>query len=134
MVAQRAGSNKHIFPRTLDSAQNWFTIKLMGASKNPRLRVLDVPPTMPPGGSYAVAAWVALMRVFARMERRVTQLLAEHGLGHPQFEVLLNLAMGEGITQQELAERLLVTKGNVCVVLDKMEDKRWVERREDPVD
>lgn len=98
-----------------------------------RLRVLDAP-LVPPGGSYAVPAWLALMRVFARMERRVNRMLAEHGLGHPQFEILLNLAMGEGITQQELAERLLVTKGNICVVLDKMEEKGWVERRIDAVD
>ena len=38
----------------------------------------------------------------------------------PQFDVLATLWHGEGITQQELAERLLVpTKGNVVGLIDR---------------
>src|SRR5258707_2765648 len=39
-------------------------------------------------------------------------LLEERGLSLPQFDILATLAMGEGITQQELAQRMLVTKGD----------------------
>ncbi|MEA2630842.1 MAG: hypothetical protein QOE66_1061, partial [Chloroflexota bacterium] len=38
---------------------------------------------------------------------------------------------GEGLTQQELASRLLVTKGNICGMIDRTEANGWVERRPD---
>ena len=52
----------------------------------------------------------------------------------PQFDILATLRFSEGVTQQELAERLLVTKGNVCGVLDRLERLNWVQRRSDPED
>ena len=52
----------------------------------------------------------------------------------PQFDVMASLKYGEGLTQQELAERLLVTKGNMCGLLDRLENVGWVERRADVTD
>jgi MarR family transcriptional regulator, organic hydroperoxide resistance regulator len=52
----------------------------------------------------------------------------------PQFDILATLRFSAGVTQQELAERLLVTKGNVCGVLDRLEGLGWVSRRADPQD
>lgn len=82
----------------------------------------------------ALQTWLALMRAYQRMQRELDRLLDAAGLTLPQFDVLANLGMSEGITQQELAERLLVTKGNVCGVLDRMEAAGLVERRPDPKD
>src|SRR4051812_13585997 len=79
-------------------------------------------------------AWVQLARTFYRIQRRVVSTLAAHDVTLPQFDVLATLRFGEGLTQQELAERLLVTKGNVCGVLDRLEALSWVERRPDPKD
>jgi DNA-binding MarR family transcriptional regulator len=79
-------------------------------------------------------AWVQLVRTFYLMQRRVVAVLAEQDVTLPQFDVLATLRFGEGVTQQELAERLLVTKGNVCGLLDRLESVGWVERRPDPED
>ena len=57
-----------------------------------------------------------------------------HGLSIPQFDILATLGFEQGITQQELAERLLVTKGNICGMIDRMEANGWVERKPDPLD
>jgi DNA-binding MarR family transcriptional regulator len=57
-----------------------------------------------------------------------------HGLTLPHFDVLMTLRMSEGISQQELAKRLLVTKGNVCVIAQKLEIEGLIERRSDPTD
>lgn len=78
--------------------------------------------------------WVQLARTFYRIQRRVVSALAAHDVTLPQFDVLATLRFSEGVTQQELAERLLVTKGNVCGVLDRLEALDWVERRPDPKD
>lgn len=78
-----------------------------------------------------VTTW---LRVHNRLERRMGEALGVHGLTMPQFDVLATLWHGEGITQQELAERLLVTKGNVVGLLDRISSAGWVERRPDPED
>ena len=74
------------------------------------------------------------LRFHNRLERRMALALAAHGLTLPQFDVLATLWHGEGITQQELAERLLVTKGNVVGLIDRVSAAGWVERRPDPDD
>jgi MarR family transcriptional regulator, organic hydroperoxide resistance regulator len=74
------------------------------------------------------------LRFHTRMERRMAEALGPHGLTLPQFDVLATLWHGEGITQQELAERLLVTKGNVVGLIDRVSAAGWVERRPDPED
>jgi len=62
------------------------------------------------------AARVALLMsaaVFGAADRLETQMVKEHGLTLPHFEVLLLHAGAakSGISQQDLSERLLVTKG-----------------------
>jgi MarR family transcriptional regulator, organic hydroperoxide resistance regulator len=69
-----------------------------------------------------------------RIEQRLEQALDGHGLSIAQFDILASLGFEEGITQQELAERLLVTKGNICGMIDRMEAGGWVERKPDPED
>lgn len=81
-----------------------------------------------------VRTWVQLVRTFYRVHRRLVSALAAHDITMPQFDLLATLRFSEGVTQQELAERLLVTKGNVCGVLDRLEKLSWVERRPDAND
>jgi MarR family transcriptional regulator, organic hydroperoxide resistance regulator len=78
--------------------------------------------------------WSQMMRTSSRMERRLEQALERHGLSIAQFDILATLGFEQGITQQDLAERLLVTKGNICGMIDRMEVSGWVERRPDPGD
>jgi DNA-binding MarR family transcriptional regulator len=78
--------------------------------------------------------WVELARTFHLVQRRIVATLAGQEMTLPQFDVLATLRFGEGGTQQELAVRLLVTKGNVCGVIDRLERAGWVERRPDPKD
>jgi DNA-binding MarR family transcriptional regulator len=86
------------------------------------------------GEEPSLHTWLSLVRVYNRMQRALDRVLDDAGLTLPQFDVLANLGMSEGITQQELAERLLVTKGNVCGLLDRMESAGLVQRKPDPED
>lgn len=79
-------------------------------------------------------AWVQLVRTFYRVHRRLVSTLAGQDITLPQFDVLATLRFSEGVTQQELAERLLVSKGNVCGVVDRLEALGWVQRRPDAQD
>jgi DNA-binding MarR family transcriptional regulator len=52
-------------------------------------------------------------------------------LSGAQFDVLAHVGASEGMTQQELADSLLVTKGNVCQLLDKLEGRGLISRRQE---
>ena len=102
----------------------------MEPGRKTRLRVLRGHNEGNPGHSAALAM-VRIVRSFTDAHTRVAR---EHDLNLPRLEVLLCLNDGEGISQQELSERLLVTKGNVCMTLQAMEAEGLVERRMDEVD
>jgi DNA-binding MarR family transcriptional regulator len=77
----------------------------------------------------AVLAWMRLARVYQKIDRATADHLRAHELSVAQFDVLAQVGAREGLTQKELAAALLVTKGNVCQLLDKMEARGLVERR-----
>jgi DNA-binding MarR family transcriptional regulator len=81
-----------------------------------------------------VRVLISLVRFNGRLERRMAEALAPHGLTVAQCDVLATLLCGDGITQQELAEWLLVTKGNIVGLIDRVSAAGWVERRTDPED
>jgi DNA-binding MarR family transcriptional regulator len=76
----------------------------------------------------ALLGWMRLMRVYHKVERRSAERLKGRGLSVAQFDVLAHVGAAEGITQQELADSLVVSKGNVCQLLDKMEGRGWISR------
>ena len=78
-----------------------------------------------------VLAWLRLMRVFQKVERASDEHLRAWRLSGAQFDVLAQVGATEGLTQQELADALLVTKGNVCQILDRMEANGLLARRQD---
>jgi DNA-binding MarR family transcriptional regulator len=79
----------------------------------------------------AVLAWLRLARVYQKVERAAAEQLRGAGLSLAQFDALAQISAREGLTQQELADALLVTKGNVCQLLDRMEQAGLLERRQD---
>jgi DNA-binding MarR family transcriptional regulator len=76
-----------------------------------------------------VLAWLRILRVVQKVERDLAGQLKLWGLNNAQFDVLAHVGAVEGITQQELADSLLVTKGNVTQLLDRMESRGLIERR-----
>ena len=72
-----------------------------------------------------------LARVFQKVERDLGERLRGWDLNVAQFDVLARVGVSEGMTQQELADSLLVTKGNVCQLLDRMEGRGWISRRQE---
>ena len=76
-------------------------------------------------------AWLRLLRVGQKIGRVLTDDLRRWDLNMAQFDTLARVGSSEGITQQELAESLLVTKGNVCQMLDRLERRGLLCRRPD---
>jgi DNA-binding MarR family transcriptional regulator len=81
--------------------------------------------------SIPVLAWLRLARVFQKIDRVSSDEFRERNLSVAQFDVLAHVGAMEGQTQNHLAESLLVTKGNVCQLLDRMERSGLLERRQE---
>jgi DNA-binding MarR family transcriptional regulator len=79
----------------------------------------------------SVLAWLRLARVFQKIDRRENDEFRCRNFTAAQFDVLAHVGSAEGLTQQELADSLLVTKGNVCQLLDRMEAGGILQRRQE---
>ena len=64
-----------------------------------------------------------------KVERDLARQLRRWGLSNAQFDVLAQVGASEGLTQQELADHLLVTKGNVAQLVARLEGRGMIERR-----
>ncbi len=78
-----------------------------------------------------VLAWIRLARVFQKISTRSERFFRLHGLNTAYFDILAKVGAAEGITQQELAAALLVTKGNISQLLTKLEEAGLVRRRQE---
>ena len=70
-----------------------------------------------------------MIRLEARMQAAVGEKLRAIGVSIPQCDVLTTLTEQEGVSQQELAKRLYVTKGNISGLIDRLAEADLVERR-----
>src|SRR5215203_649493 len=77
-------------------------------------------------------AWMRLARVYHLVDRATVELAKRFDLTTAQFDVIAQVGAKEGRTQQELADALLVTKGNITQLLDRLEERCLIERRTEP--
>jgi DNA-binding MarR family transcriptional regulator len=90
--------------------------------------------SLPPAGPQVLRTLFRFLRLHQRITLRAAQEYRRIGLSIPQFDLLSTLSEQEGVSQQELAQRLYVTKGNVSGLLDRLESSGLVERRAPPQD
>lgn len=96
------------------------------------LKELGYPVEKPDGASEALygVVWIA-----ARAQRQVGKALKPFGLTPVKLNYLMivkHIGREEGLSQREIARRLLIDAGNVTHVLDDLEKKEWVIRDAGP--
>lgn len=79
---------------------------------------------------YGLLIWYRLSRIYSQSLRASNQHLKAWDLTAAQFDCLVQIGSHEGLTQQQLADKLLVTKGNITQLLSKMEQLGWVTRKQ----
>lgn len=77
---------------------------------------------------YVIADVARLLRTVC--DRRVREL----GLTRAQWLAITRLHRRPGLSQSEVADLLEVEKATACRLLDRLEGKRWIERRPDKKD
>ncbi len=76
----------------------------------------------------ALRLWIALARCYSTFSRVVGAKILDYGLTIPQFGILEALHHLGPLSLGELAEKLLVTGGNVTYVMDRLEEQGLVYR------
>lgn len=76
----------------------------------------------------ALRLWIALARSYQTFAREVGIRVSDYGLTVPQFGILEALHHLGPLSLGELAEKLLVTGGNITYVMDRLEQQGLVER------
>jgi DNA-binding MarR family transcriptional regulator len=79
----------------------------------------------------AVTAWLRLARVYQKVDHASVDHLRAWDLSVAQFDVVAQVGVRPGLTQQELAQALLVTKGNICQLVDRLERMSLVRRQQE---
>jgi MarR family 2-MHQ and catechol resistance regulon transcriptional repressor len=79
----------------------------------------------------ALDAYIKISRARKVLGSKTSQLLAEFGLTESQFGTLEALYFLGPMCQKEIGEKLLVTGGNMTMVISNLEKEHLISRRRD---
>lgn len=97
---------------------------------SPTMNDWQSPLTRVPG----FTAWLSAARACQLCQKSVAAAIEPLDLELAHYDVLSNVLHSPGVTQQVLAQRLLVAKSNVSVLLASLERRGLVRRQEDESD
>ncbi|MCM3541016.1 MarR family winged helix-turn-helix transcriptional regulator [Priestia endophytica] len=75
--------------------------------------------------------WFRITRIYNQSIRESNQHLRKWKLSTAQFDILVQVGSYERLSQQELANKLFVTKGNITQLLSKMEELGLIKREQE---
>ncbi|MCY0147373.1 MarR family transcriptional regulator [Hoeflea sp. G2-23] len=78
--------------------------------------------------------WVAVARACHVMGQTLARELQPLDIKPPHLDILINLFRTPGISQQDLADKLLVGRSNLSMLLPQMQKRGLLVRRGDPQD
>lgn len=78
--------------------------------------------------------WIAVARACQVMGLTLTRALQPLDIKPPHLDILINLFRTPGISQQDLADKLLVGRSNLSMLLPQLEKRGLLVRAVDPQD
>lgn len=78
--------------------------------------------------------WIAVGRACQVMGLSLARALQPLDIKPPHFDILINLFRTPGISQQDLADKLLVGRSNLSMLLPQLEKRGLLIRSSDPQD
>lgn len=79
----------------------------------------------------SLLTWLRLARIYQKVDHASAERLRAWDLSVAQFDTLAQIRAAEGLMQQELADRLLVTKGNISQLLDRLATRGLIRRQQE---
>jgi len=88
----------------------------------------------PPWDNPRFHNWIAVARACQVMGLTLSRALQPLDIKPPHLDILVNLFRQPGISQQDLADKLLVGRSNLSMLLPQLEKRGLLARRGDPQD
>ncbi len=85
----------------------------------------EAPNLTPPRG---YDTWLLVAKNYQKCHRALANALQNLGISVAQHEVLIAIGRAQSLTQQQLAEQLLVVKSNVTGLVQRLEQQGFVQR------
>ena len=79
-------------------------------------------------------SWISVGRACQLMQQTLSRALAPLGIKTPHLDILINLYRTPGISQQDLARKLLVGRSNMSMLLPQLEKRGLILRTGDGKD
>lgn len=79
----------------------------------------------------ASLTWLRIARFTQQSNTLSNDFLKQFGLTAAQFDVLVQIATAEPITQQQLASQILVSEGGISRMLSRIETLGWIMRHKE---
>ncbi|MCG5104764.1 MarR family winged helix-turn-helix transcriptional regulator [Oceanobacillus alkalisoli] len=80
---------------------------------------------------FSVLLWYRIYRNYKNNTARSSRILKEWDLTNAQYDILSRIAEAKTLSQQELADQLLVTKANITQVIKKLEQLRLIKKEKE---
>ncbi len=81
------------------------------------------------------ASWFAVVRAYQECTRRYAQLLRSFDLTIPQFDVMNAIdQLADQATPKDIADQLVVTRGNITGVLQRLQERSLITTRHNEQD
>jgi len=100
----------------------------MSDAESMSAELAEAPRDWPESQRMALGLWVALARCYSTYAKAIAAKVQEYDLTVPQFGTLEALYHLGPLSLGELADKLLVTGGNVTYVMDRLEGRGLVAR------
>ena len=88
----------------------------------------------PPEELRALDAYVKLLRAASSVGARLDESLRKLGLKGSQLGLLEMLLHLGPLQQHEIGQKLLLSRANITLLVDRLVERRWVRRERDPED
>jgi MarR family transcriptional regulator, 2-MHQ and catechol-resistance regulon repressor len=76
----------------------------------------------------ALSTWVKLARAYSTFDKKSSESIKQFGLTQPQFAVIEVIGHLGPLNIGEICDKMLVTGGNMTLVLDNIEKLGYIER------
>ena len=87
-----------------------------------------------PNDDLAFSSWIQVIKTYQVCHNTLSKKLKDLDLSVAQHDLLVNIHLAGSISQQDLANKLLVVKSNVTALLHRLEKRNLVTRKTNPND
>jgi len=82
----------------------------------------------------SISVWIRLLRSYNVISSHIRRRVSKRGLTLPQLYVLATLGVLGDLTLGELGRQILMSKGNITIIVDHLERDGYVLRQRDSED